>query len=162
VVIRDAATGQRLQTLTGHRHWVTDLSYSHDGSLLLSTGKDGAIMLWNAESGALLQTFAGHTQWVNDADFSPDGAMVISGSDDRTLRIWDVATGRTILLLDFPNEITIAGFSPDGKQFIFNDGFEVNFYPVDFTILNQNLTELLAKATAWAGRPGSAAQTTAN
>lgn len=153
IVIRDTATGQRRQLLTGHQHWVTDLAYSPDGTLLLSTGKDGAIMLWDAASGALRQTLAGHTQWVNDAGFSPDGKMLISGSDDRTIRIWDIASGRTILLLDFPNEITIANFTPDGGQFIFNDGFDINFYPVDFTILRQDLPQLLADAALWAGRP---------
>jgi len=44
--IREAATGQELPTLTGHRGAVTHLAFSADGTQLTSLDSTGSVIFW--------------------------------------------------------------------------------------------------------------------
>lgn len=52
---------------TGHSLAINDLSYSPDGSLLLSSGNDNLIVLWDILSGKQIRSFVGHTAPVHKA-----------------------------------------------------------------------------------------------
>ena len=45
----DMITGERITTLNGHTATVETLVFSSDGKMLISTGQDGTILLWNWE-----------------------------------------------------------------------------------------------------------------
>jgi WD40 repeat protein len=48
-----------------------------DGSLLLSSGADKEIRLWDSRTGVLLRAFQGHENRVNDALLTSDDATVV-------------------------------------------------------------------------------------
>jgi WD40 repeat protein len=52
----DLRTGQLRQTLSGHTHPITALSYSPDGRFLSSSSSDGTIRVWDMQSGDCVQT----------------------------------------------------------------------------------------------------------
>lgn len=80
-------SGTCIQTLSGHRDLVRAISFSSNGQLLASGGRDRTIRLWN-ESGTCLQVILGHINTINVVVFSSDGGSLISGSDDRTIKVW--------------------------------------------------------------------------
>jgi WD40 repeat protein len=53
VRIWDAASGDCLQTLTGHRGLVLNCGYGPDGRTIVSAGNDGIIRIWDSASGVL-------------------------------------------------------------------------------------------------------------
>jgi WD40 repeat protein len=64
--------------------------------MLVSTGTDGSVRLWELDSGVpAARAMRGHTMAVNDICTIPatDGDLLVSASDDRTVRVWDPATG---------------------------------------------------------------------
>jgi WD40 repeat protein len=123
-------------TVGRHEGSALHVAWSPDGSLLLSTGNDKQIRLWNPSTGEQVRTFAGHKDKVFMADFSPDGKLLVSASADKTARIWDRASGKCLKVLEDqppkkmteeeelayaklpPAQMNWAAFSPDGKKVI--------------------------------------------
>lgn len=98
--------------LAGHTHDVPDVSYSPDGSLLVTASTDATARIWSADTGEVIQVLK-HDKGIDSAEFSPDGLRVVTASFDRTIRIWDVATGAQLAKFDDVDPYR-ASFTPDG------------------------------------------------
>jgi WD40 repeat protein len=70
--------------------WVNDLSFSPDGSQLVSGSGDHTVRLWSVASGKLLKVLTGHSKVVNSVAFHPNGKQVVSSSYGNNVRIWTV------------------------------------------------------------------------
>lgn len=91
---------QNYRIFTGHSAGVRGLAFSSDGSVLVSGGEDGRVVVWDPERPEKpLATFAGHAHAVTCVAVSPDGKRLASGSEDRTIKIWDRDTGKEIATL---------------------------------------------------------------
>ncbi|KAJ2236733.1 hypothetical protein H4R99_002365 [Coemansia sp. RSA 1722] len=65
------------------------------GHLLLSSGMDGLVKIFDAHSSLnLLRTYVGHSKAVRDISFAPDGNLFLSSSYDSTTKLWDTETGQ--------------------------------------------------------------------
>ncbi|CAO3608245.1 unnamed protein product [Cunninghamella echinulata] len=60
-------------------------AWSHDGSKLLTCGKDSNIRLWNATTGELIDTFKEHDDQVTSCVWLPDNEHFISGACDKNM-----------------------------------------------------------------------------
>ncbi len=95
--IYSAATGELYRSWTGgHSGAVLSLTFSSDGTRLLSSSIDDTAVLWNFESGTPLKTFSGHGNSIYRAVFTTDGQRIVTGSEDRTLRLWNAQDGRVV------------------------------------------------------------------
>ncbi|KAL1110026.1 hypothetical protein AAG570_014176 [Ranatra chinensis] len=89
----DADTGKRLFTLRGHQDEINGLSFSKDGTRLLSCSCDKTAAIWDIRQQKIIQRFQGHQSYVSAVCFSPDESKVVTGSSDHTVRLWDVQSG---------------------------------------------------------------------
>ena len=85
---------ERGHTLAGHRHVVTSVAFSPDGSALASGSLDHSVKLWDSPSGQERATLAGHADGVTGVCFGDDGRVLATASRDGTVRVWDAKTGR--------------------------------------------------------------------
>ncbi len=72
---------------------MSSVSFSPDGTRLVSGSDDKTIKVWDAATGQETLTLTGHTHYVSSVSFSPDGTRLVSGSWDDTVKVW---------ILDFP------------------------------------------------------------
>ena len=78
-------TGQCLRRYEhAHAQGVTSVSFSRDGSHVLSSSYDGLARVHGIKSGKMLKEFRGHTSYVNYAIYSPDGSQVCTPSGSCT------------------------------------------------------------------------------
>lgn len=94
--IRDAVTGDVIQTLQGHDQAITDTDFSPDGNTALTASWDGTARVWDVASGINLQVLRGHTRPVLSVSVSPDGTQAVTASEDGSVRVWNLSDGREI------------------------------------------------------------------
>ena len=117
--IRDVATGQVLQSFTGHRDLLYDAELSPDEKTLATAGYDRSIKLWNAADGTLLKSIDVHNGAVYDLAWHPSGKMLGSASADETIKLWRTSDGVRLDTLSQPQgEMTGVAFTPDGGRVI--------------------------------------------
>lgn len=95
VILWDLEESKQKRRLTGHDAKVTDLEFSLDNSLLVSTSFDGTARIWVMDFLNDLPivlddhgTGAGSKKWVWSAAFSPDGKTLMTGAGDGIIRYW--------------------------------------------------------------------------
>ena len=86
--------------LSGHRKWVTSLSWepAHralPSARLCSGSKDGSVRVWEWATRRCLFVLSAHALAVTCVKWTGEG-FIISSSRDRNIIVWDSATGRVI------------------------------------------------------------------
>jgi WD40 repeat protein len=111
----DAATGELIRSLEGHKSNVQSLAFSPDGQYFLSTSRDSTVILWDGRSGARLRDFTGVTGWVFAAQFAPDGRRVLISTSEGAVQLWHVATGEKLAeLVNVDTETNWLVATPEG------------------------------------------------
>jgi len=107
IITIDAITGVHLSILSGHTQWVYCLSFSSDGTLLVSGDRGGTIKL------------EGHSGEIMSLSLSPNYTMVASGSQDKTIRLWDTWTGECCCVINWhKHTVNSVSFSPTNPQLL--------------------------------------------
>ena len=128
------ASGRNVvQELRGHKDMILDLTFSPDGEMLASCGRDALVALWRVSDGELLHILKRHTAIVESVDFSPDGKLLASVDDDATIRVWKASNGK--LLRTLKDDAGYAGYeiwleaAPDGGLVVSGSVHKVAFSP---------------------------------
>jgi WD40 repeat protein len=125
IILYDLASGQVIgEPLTGHADALFSIAISPDGSMMLSGGNGGAIVLWRRDENgtwrAVSDPIPAHESRVMSLEFSPDGLMAASGDSNGEIRLWEVQ-GDTLTpsgdpLIGHTNTVLSLQFSPDGTK----------------------------------------------
>ena len=72
-----------------HEDWIRDLTWSPDGTRVVSASDDGSAIIWSVDKGEVLHKMEGHDDYVRTVDWHPNGHEIITGSDDQLMITWD-------------------------------------------------------------------------
>jgi WD40 repeat protein len=84
------------QTITAHSDWVRCLSFTPDGTKLVSGSFDKTIKLWQLDTGKVIYTLGDRLKGVFALAISPDGHFLASGSWDEKIELWQLETGTLV------------------------------------------------------------------
>jgi WD40 repeat protein len=115
--------GDLVGIVSGHRSGVETVTFSPDSRSVLTTGRDGKVLVSRAVGGFMQATLFGHRASVPTAAFSPNGETIITGSDDGSARVWDGRVdpsgpgppGIPRLVGTHAGEVNTVSYSPDGN-----------------------------------------------
>ena len=93
--ILEAATGKVLRTIGGHQYGTTDLTFSRDGKLLFTAGRDTQFRILQVEDGKEIAK-AGKprggqfTDWLSAFSLSPDERWLAAADISGHVQIWEL------------------------------------------------------------------------
>ena len=116
IIILDAITGSQTAVLSGHTDGVNSLTFSSDGSSLVSGSNDTTVRLWDIQTGGVVKTFSGHTSLVWSVSVSADCTRIASGSNDKTIHLWNIQTGECHVVVEQQDRVYTVIFSPQNPQ----------------------------------------------
>lgn len=103
----------------------TGLAVSPDRQRFATVHNPGDVRVWNPNTGSAETSRLGHDGPVTHVVFSPvipgdsgQPYFLLTASEDRTARLWNVETVQTVMLLPHDSDVTVAQFSPDGRQLV--------------------------------------------
>jgi WD40 repeat protein len=110
----DPVSKHLVMALRGRTELMDSAILSRDGSKIATSGREGAVRVWNIESRA-----SNHVDVIRTLAFSPNGERAVSGAWDGQVQLWDPATGaRVAELLSHKSEVFDARFSRDGSRLL--------------------------------------------
>jgi WD40 repeat protein/CHAT domain-containing protein/Tfp pilus assembly protein PilF len=105
-----------INTLEGHGDSVYALSFSADGSTLVSGTRDGTVFLWDVASGKAINVVRPGVGSVNGVAFAADGRMLAAGGPGGAVT-YRPPDGQMLARFDEPG-IECLAFTPDTKQLL--------------------------------------------
>jgi WD40 repeat protein len=110
----EAATGEELFLLSGHRDLVWSAQFSPDGNRVVTASEDGTARIWNVDPGLELRP---DTTTVDSAELSSDGSLILTkGGGEAT--VWDAATRIELLTFDTVSTINSVKFVGEGDRVV--------------------------------------------
>ena len=110
-------TATKLREYTGHSGSVTGLALTADGKLLVTSGEDKTVRVWDVASGKQMRSFQGHMTKATAVAARGDGRQVASASEDGAIRVWDLNTTDDHRAMSEAKEsLWAVAISADGKR----------------------------------------------
>jgi WD40 repeat protein len=107
------------QTIAAHSDWVRCLSFTPDGTKLVSGSFDKTIVLWQLDTATAIHTLIDNLKGVFALAVSADGKLLASGSWDELIKLWDLETGTLVRnLAQHQASVRSLAISPDGKTLV--------------------------------------------
>lgn len=92
---------QPAHTLSGHRAYVSALSFSPDGEFIASGAADGDIIIWDIRTGVGCFRLQAHTDLVTSLIFfnTNSTSYIVSASKDSYVKVFDVAAQHCVQII---------------------------------------------------------------
>jgi len=116
VYSRFAKPANALYVLRGHTGTVTSVSWSPDGTQLVSGSRDKTVKLWLVASGNNTLTYSGHHAAVLSVAWNPGGRFLASGGEDKSVPVWDTQGNALYNFVGLGAAVSSVIWYPDGKR----------------------------------------------
>lgn len=98
---------------------VRAIAYCPNSNVLVYTGDNPLIRLWDATARTEIAQLEGHETSVSALEFSPNGKFLVSSGTDGAVCQWDVQGRKLLRTLETgAGETARAAFSPDGRYIV--------------------------------------------
>lgn len=110
-----------------------DVAVNNAGTLGLTAGRDGSVMVWDLKSRAKLAAMPGHADWVLGVAVAPNGRFGASSSTDSSVALWDLKAYKKVATIGNRAFVdSLVAFTSDGKYLLTTDSANaLQVYQVD-------------------------------
>ncbi|MFV1968472.1 MAG: WD40 repeat domain-containing protein [Pirellulaceae bacterium] len=114
----DIASGKTTRQFKGRAAHARCVTFTPDGSRVITGNDDRSARIWDVQTGALLETITGDFGNVYDVDVSPDGRLLaIADGEQYLLRLFDLDTLKQVFVTKrMGSLVPQVCFSPDGQR----------------------------------------------
>jgi pre-mRNA-processing factor 19 len=87
----------------------------HPDGLILATGTDQVVRVWDLKTQTNPATFEGHTAAVSSVAFSENGYYAATGAADATVKLWDLRKISCVQTLSVSGPVSAVSFDFSGQ-----------------------------------------------
>lgn len=122
--VYDAATGNRVVELIGHKNWINSAQFSPDSKRIVTASDDGTARVWEARTGRIIAELNGPaTTPILSAVFDHSGTLVATAGNERWARVWEARSGKLLnTLRGHTSSINGVAFSRDDQRVLTGSG----------------------------------------
>jgi WD40 repeat protein len=107
-----------VKTIQAHFSGVMDVTFTPDGTRLLTSSFDDSAKIWDVRTGEAVRALPGHTKAVGAVRVTPDGRYAVTAGD-QTLRVWSLPDGKPVRTIDTDTQqVFTVAISPDGRTLV--------------------------------------------
>ncbi|OBA20272.1 WD40 repeat-like protein [Metschnikowia bicuspidata var. bicuspidata NRRL YB-4993] len=118
----DAASGDTVGVLRGHRRGLWDVSFCQYDRMVATAAGDKSVKVWLLHDYSCTRTLEGHTNAVQRVRFSSKNRQVVSCGADGLVKVWDLKDSDCVATLDnHANRIWAMDVSADGAHIVSAD-----------------------------------------
>jgi WD40 repeat protein len=92
----DVASGRQIGRLGEESEYVYSLSFSPNGSNLVTGDISASVGLWSVKDRKLIRDFDARTGDIKSVVFSSDGRLIAAGGLNQNIQVWDAISGELI------------------------------------------------------------------
>ena len=109
--------------IPGHSDQAAVVTFSPDGSLVASGGRDSKLLIWDVSQREVIREIEkADVASVESLSFSPNGRSIASGGGDCVVKLWDLETGQVLSQYrEHEKRLYSVVFSPDGNMLVSGD-----------------------------------------
>ena len=108
------------RSLSAHKNWVLDCTFSEDGALLATASYDNSVMVFDVKAGyKTTATLNGHSDRVNACAFLGNGKYLVSGSHDRSVKVWKLGSNDIVAEFSCKGHVTALRTAPGHQNMTF-------------------------------------------
>jgi WD40 repeat protein len=93
---------EQLRIKPDQNYYVTNVLLAPDGKTLVTSGGQGAIVVWDTATGKELRRIAGRRNLGQTMIFSPDGKLFAATTPAGAIQVWEYATGKRLGVHELP------------------------------------------------------------
>ncbi len=102
-----------------HGAYITSIAVLPGDKGALTSGYNGAVVLWDIESGRALQTYKGHTGEIFAMALFPDGKRFVTGGDDKKVMLWNLESAEPVRVFEgHKGLVRTVAVSSDGLRIV--------------------------------------------
>ena len=101
-----------LHSFAQQSNWVVSVEISADGETVVSGGREGLVILWNADDGTSKLRFEKHKSGVHAVHFAENDTRILSGGEDRQLYLWEADDGSVVRVYMGVHDVNRGGQRP--------------------------------------------------
>lgn len=125
VILHDAATGQRLAVLSGHRDRINDLAFAPDSRSLASVSADRSVICWDVGRHVARWSSMAHENGATAVAFHPTMPTLATTGEDAMVRFWRIGDAWGTTTSRLVGELPLQRgrplrmeFSPNGQSLV--------------------------------------------
>jgi WD40 repeat protein len=123
---------------------VTSVSFSPDGSRIISASWDHKISVWDVNARKEAFEPLKQDDLVYSVAYSPDGKMIVSAGGDNLIRMWDAQSGMPLCkpLIGHTHRIMNISYSPNGRYIASgSEDKTVRIWDIELALQSRNPSE---------------------
>lgn len=114
----DAVSGSKRSQFDTHQGWITDIAFSPDDQLIVSSDTSGIVHIWNPNEGSIIATMDDFAATRGTMAITTDWSALAAPTKVNTIHLMNINDQSVLTFEGHTHTVNAVAISPDGKTLV--------------------------------------------